>query len=73
MEKFQVVLWACASSQTQLIHSFSNFAVELGLVSAVMGKEEDPTGNADILKAWFNEAGKNYLSRSDPSITLDFC
>ena len=69
MERFQVVLWAPASSQTQLIHSFSNFAVELGLVSAEMGQEEDPSGNADLLKAWFNEAGKNYLSKSD---ALDF-
>ena len=59
MEMFQVVLFAPASSQTQLIHCFSNFAVELGLISAETGQEEDPTGNADLLKAWFNEAGKS--------------
>lgn len=58
MENFQVVLWAHASSQLQLIESFSRFAVELGVVPEKVGKEEDPTIDADILKAWFNEAGK---------------
>lgn len=58
MEKFQVVLWAHASSQLQLIESFSHFAVELGVIPKKVGKEEDPTIDADLLKAWFNEAGK---------------
>ena len=68
MEKFQVVLFAPASSQTQLIHCFSHFAVELGLISAETGQEEDPTGNADLLKAWFNEAGRCCYS----SLTFSF-
>jgi hypothetical protein len=58
MEKFQVVLWAHASSQLQLIESFSQFAAELGVIPEKVGKEEDPTIDADLLKAWFNEAGK---------------
>jgi hypothetical protein len=58
MEKFQVVLWAHASSETQLIHSLSSFALDLGLVAPTEGKEQDPTIDADLLKAWFDEAGK---------------
>ena len=58
MKKFQVVLWAHASSETQLIHSLSTFAVDLGLVAPTEGKEQDPTIDADSLKAWFNEAGE---------------
>ena len=58
MEKFQVVLWAHASSRVQLIQSLSSFAVRLGLVEGGKGKEKDPTLDADLLKSWFNEAGK---------------
>jgi hypothetical protein len=57
MEKFQVVFWAHASSQTQLIQSFSRFALKLGIVEEKEGKEDVPTLDADLLKDWFNEAG----------------
>jgi hypothetical protein len=57
IESFQVVLWAHASSATQLIDSFSNFSAVLGLVAATQGKEQDPTIDADILRRWFNETG----------------
>jgi hypothetical protein len=60
MSKFQVVLWAYASSKDSLIQSFSTFAAELGLIAG-KGIEKDPTLDADLLKSWFNEAGEYYL------------
>jgi hypothetical protein len=60
MDKFQVVLWAHASSKDSLIQSFSTFAAELGLVAG-KGIEKDPTLDADLLKSWFNEAGMSSL------------
>jgi hypothetical protein len=58
-EEFEVVLWAHATSQVQLVHSFSNFAAELGVIRERKGKEEDPTIDASLLKEWFDNAGKS--------------
>lgn len=60
MSKFQVVLWAHANSKDSLIQSFSTFAAELGLITG-KGQEQDPTLDAEILKAWFNDAGEYWL------------
>ncbi|KAF2422211.1 TPR-like protein [Tothia fuscella] len=72
MDKFQVVLWAHASTQTQLIHSFSNFATKLGLgLSSTLGTEKDPTLDADLLKAWFNDATVPWLLVIDSADNTD--
>ena len=59
MEDFDIVLWAHATTQVQLIHSFSNFADQLGLITTKTGKEEDPTMDATLLKEWLNTTGKS--------------
>lgn len=60
MHEFQVVLWAHASNQTQLLESFSGFAVELGLVSSVRENEavKDPTAYKGIMKRWLDTTGR---------------
>lgn len=57
MDDFQAVLWAHANNPTQLLESFTGFALGLGLVSGEDEAAKDPNACKGILKHWFNTAG----------------
>lgn len=54
MDKFQVVLWAHASNQTQLMECFMGFAIDLGLVLSEDEAVKDPYACKGILKRWLD-------------------
>lgn len=57
MDDFQVVLWAHASNQMQLLECFTGFAIDLGLVSGEDDAVKDPYAYKGILKRWLDTAG----------------